>query len=174
MCSVSNWKSLDKKRFCFRPGLQIWKMYFHSLFPFQGYIQRGNISIAIITWKIPHHEITLHCIRSQNFWTSSVSQCYCFPLKVMYDYLSSWLPQVRKKSGKNKFLQGKGKVREFHFEPGNLWKKAEKSEVIHLDFKPSFWWEMVTLSFLWCLRYLCSLFSRVDRFLTSISLLKFK
>lgn len=143
MCSVSNWKSLDKKRFCFKPGLQIWKMYFHSLFPFQGYIQRGNISIAIITWKIPHHEITLHYIRSQNFWTSSVSQCYCFPLKVMYDYLSSWLPQVRKKSGKNKFLQGKGKVREFHLSQGIFEKRQRKVRLFIWTLSPlsdERWW----------------------------------
>lgn len=96
MCSVSNWKSLDKKRFCFKPGLQIWNMYFHLLFPFQGYIQRGNIYIAIITWKIPHHEITLHYIRSQNFWTSSVSQCYCFPLSDV------WLFELMVATGQEK------------------------------------------------------------------------
>ena len=41
---------------------------------------------------------------------------------------STWLPEVRKWSGKIKFLQGQEKVREFHFESGNIyvWQKARK------------------------------------------------
>ena len=36
-------------------------------------------------------------------------------------YSFPWLPQVRKKSGKKKILQGQGKVREFHFESGKIY-----------------------------------------------------
>ena len=44
---------------------------------------------------------------------------------------STWLPQVRKWSGKIKFLQGQGKVREFHFESGKIYvsQKSGKSEI---------------------------------------------
>ena len=46
----------------------------------------------------------------------------------------TWLPLVRKWKGK-KILQGKGKVREFHFSSGKilyLWNKSGENEVLRV------------------------------------------
>ena len=48
------------------------------------------------------------------------------PLHSHFLHHISWLPQVKKWSRKIKFLQGQGKVREFHFDSGKIEKKSLK------------------------------------------------